>query len=99
MSKTPKGKPKREKKVKFNLGRKALTRALQAAQAEAERSIAVGTKKVAAAKKSGNKAILASNRFNLAGAKSAKRFVGGAIKQMNAMDCLDQFMNCDPEYF
>lgn len=92
-------KSKRERKQKFNLGLKALTRALLAAKAEAERSIAVGTKRMAAAKKSGDKAVLASNRLNLAGAKSAKRHFGGAVKQLSAMDCLDQWMNCDPEFF
>lgn len=100
MAKAKSKKLKRErKKQKFNLGLKALTRALLAAQAEAERSIVVGTRRVAAAKKSGDQAVLVANRFNLAGARSAKKHFGGAVTQLSAMECLDQWMNCDPEFF
>lgn len=99
MAKAKSKKSKRVRKQKFNLGLKALTRALLAARAEAERSIVVGTQRVAAAKKAGNKEVLKSNRLNLAGARSARRYFGGAVTQLGRMDCLDQWMNCDPEYF
>jgi hypothetical protein len=84
--------------VKFNLGVKALIRSVSAAHGAASRAVDIGEKKLAAAKKSGNKAAIQANRVSLGGAKSAKREFANALKTMEAIDCTDQFMNCDPEF-
>ena len=83
---------------KFNLGRKALTRALLAAQREAENAVVVGRRGVAAASRAGDRATVKFNRENLRGARSAVRYFRGAVRQVAQMDCLDQWMNCDPEF-
>lgn len=85
--------------IKFNLGVKALLRALVAAESSAARSVTVGKARVQAAQKAGNKATVTANRFNLRGARDAQARIGGAVRSFEAMDCLDQWMNCDPEYF
>ena len=91
-------KAKNSSTVKFNLGVKALLRALSAAEESATDAVAVGTKRVASAKKAGKKVTAAANRKNLQGAKSAARSFRGAIRELEACICLDQWMNCDPEY-
>lgn len=89
---------RRARREKFNLGRKALTRALLAAQREAENAVTTGRRGVTAARRSGDREILKFNRDNLRGARSAVRFFRGAVRQISQMDCLDQWMNCDPEF-
>lgn len=91
-------KAKNSSTVKFNLGVKAILRALSAAEANAMEAVKVGTKRVARAKSAGKSTIAAANRKNLRGAQTAVRSFGGAIRQLELCDCLDQFMNCDPEY-
>src|SRR5262245_25311236 len=91
-------KAKNSSTVKFNLGVKALLRALSAAEVSATDAVAVGTKRVASAKKAGKNVIAAANRKNLHGARTAARSFRGAIRLLESCDCLDQFMNCDPEY-
>lgn len=93
-----KAKKRGGRREKFNLGRKALTRALQAAQLEAEDAVVVGKKSVADARRTGDSQVLKFNRDNLRGARSAVRFFRGAVRQVANMDCLDQWMNCDPEF-
>ena len=85
--------------IKFNLGVKALLRALVAAENAAARSVKVGETRVRAARKVGNKPVLVANRFNLKGARDAQARIGNAVKSFEAMACIDQWMNCDPEYF
>ena len=89
---------RRARKEKFNLGRKALTRALVAAQREAEQAVAMGKRGVTAAQRSGDRAVISFNRENLKGARSAVRYFGRAVRQIELMECLDQWMNCDPEF-
>jgi hypothetical protein len=89
---------RRIRREKFNLGRKALTRALMAAQREAETAVRVGKKGVASAQGAGDAEVLKFNRENLAGARSAVRYFRGAVRQIANMDCTDQWMNCDPEF-
>jgi hypothetical protein len=91
-------KAKNSKTVKFNLGIKAMLRALSAGEDQAREAVAVGERKVASAKKTGVKNIVQANRKNLYGAKTAVRGFREAVKALEACDCLDQFMNCDPEY-
>ena len=98
MAKAKKTGRRRTRTEKFNLGRKALTRALLAAQREAEQAVAMGQRGVAAAQRAGERDLLAFNRENLRGARSAVRFFRGAIRQVGLMECLDQWMNCDPEF-
>ena len=89
---------RRTRKEKFNLGRKALTRALTAAQREAEQAVTMGLRGVKAARRSGDRVVLDFNRDQLKGARSAVRYFRGALRQIALMECTDQWMNCDPEF-
>jgi hypothetical protein len=86
------------RREKFNLGKKALTRALQAAQSEAEDAVVVGKKSVKDAQNAGDPQALKFNRENLRAARSAVRYFRGAIREIGRMECPDQWMNCDPEF-
>ena len=91
-------KTKGRNSTKFNVGVKALIRALAAAEETAILAVHVGEKRLAAAKEKGDKKIIDFNKENLEGAKSAKAELKVALQRLEAIDCLDQFMNCDPEY-
>ncbi len=93
-----KKKRRRARREKFNLGRKALTRALQAAQNEAEDAVVVGRKSVNDARRAKDPQALQFNLVNLRAARSAVRYFRGAIRQVGLMECPDQWMNCDPEF-
>jgi hypothetical protein len=97
MAKAKKARP-RLRREKFNLGRKALTRALLAAQREAENAVTVGQRSVVAARRSGDRQMLQFNRENLTGARSAVRYFRGAVREVSKMICIDQWMNTDPEF-
>ena len=86
------------KKTKFVLNIKKLQKALAASEKTAAKSVVVGKKKVAQAKKSGDAKVLKANRDSLKGAKNARKKLGKAIVLMQQA-CCDQVFNCDPEFF
>lgn len=90
--------PKAKRTEKIRLGLNGVIRALMTAQKRAERSIKIGRKRVAESR-GGPADVIKANRASLAGSRDAKRIVAAALRQLNAAPCLDQFMNCDPEYF
>lgn len=91
-----KKKTKVKRTEKFFLGLHRIIRDLIAAQAKIERSIKTGTKRV---KQGGPDDVVKANRKSLAGSREANRIVNTALRDLNKAPCLDQFMNCDPEYF
>lgn len=83
---------------KFFLGFDVVIRELQQADRKIKKSIEVGEKRVAQSAKA-SREVQQANKQSLAGSRSAQRIVGVALKQLANAPCLDQFMNCDPEYF
>jgi hypothetical protein len=83
---------------KFFLGFDVVIRELQQAERKLKKSIAVGQQRVAQSAKASAPVQLA-NKQSLAGSRNAQRIVSVVLKQLAGAPCLDQFMNCDPEYF
>lgn len=98
MAKGKKKKPNAKRTEKFFLGFDRVVRGLIEAQQKIDRSIKIGTKRVAQSKR-GPADVLKANRASLTGSRDAKRIVNEALRQMSKAPCLDQFMNCDPEYY
>jgi hypothetical protein len=81
---------------KFFLGFNRIVAELQDAEKKIDKSIKVGAARVARAKA---ESVKKANRESLSGSREARRIVRIVVRQMSAAPCLDQFMNCDPEYY
>lgn len=81
---------------KYFLGFNRILADLMAADKKIDKSIKAGTGRVARAK---SESVKKANRESLAGSRNAKRIVTIAIREFVKAPCLDQFMNCDPEYY
>jgi hypothetical protein len=87
----------KRKKTKFVLNVKQLASALDKAGKRADKSIEVGRKSVAAARRAGDPKVLKANQANLNGAINASKKIKAAVRLMQGA-CCDQFFNCDPEF-
>jgi hypothetical protein len=97
VAKARKPKKKIKRTDKFFLGLNPVMRALKTAERQAERSIAKG--KIRVRQTRNDPAALKANRFALNGSKEAKQIVRTALRKLMSAPCLDEWMNCDPEYF
>jgi hypothetical protein len=86
------------RKQKFVLNVKKLEATLEKARKTAARGIVAGKRRVADAKKKGDKKRLKANKANLAGAVKAQLKLKKAVRLV-AQTCCDQFFGCDPEFF
>jgi hypothetical protein len=85
------------KRVKFKLGLSQLRKQLATAEQTADQAVIKGQQRLRAAIKRKDLKAIAQNTRALSEVKRARENLGMSVHLL-ALACVDQFLNCDPDF-